>query len=199
MFSRLFSASTFGINAFLVEIETHLDAALPGMAIVGLPDSAVRESKERVTAAIKNSELTFPMKKITVNLAPADVRKEGSAFDLPIAIGILASTEQITEATLEGKIFVGELALDGSLRPVHGALSIALEAKRRGFSALVLPECNAKEAAMIDGIRIIPVTSLTQTVAWLSGAEAIEPCTIDVEQLFAAPSHRDYDLSEVKG
>lgn len=133
MYSRVFSAAVFGINAIIVEIETHTDNQLPAFNIVGLPDSAIKEARERVTAAIKNSNFVFPAKKITVNLAPADVKKEGSSFDLPIAIGLLASIGIINYENLQDTIIIGELALEGILRPVHGVLPIVLEAKANGF------------------------------------------------------------------
>ena len=133
MYSKLNSAAVFGIEAFKVEIETHLDTGLPAFNIVGLPDSAVKESRERVVSAIKNSEFIFPQKKITVNLAPADIRKEGSAFDLPVAIGILSAMGIIEVDSLADAMILGELSLEGRLRNIHGALSIALEAKRNGF------------------------------------------------------------------
>ena len=122
MYSKLSSSAVFGINAFPVEIETHLDNQLPAFLIVGLPDSAVKESRERVTAAIKNSNFAFPNKKITINLAPADIRKEGSSFDLPIALGILSALGMVEREKLEGAVILGELSLDGALRPIHGAL-----------------------------------------------------------------------------
>ena len=139
MYSQLFSASVLGINAFLVEIECHLDSQLPKITIVGLPSSSVKESSERVSAAIKNSDYLFPLKKITINLAPADVRKDGSAFDLPIALGILASTKVIDQENLTDKLILGELSLEGSLRAVRGTLSIAIKAKEEGFKLHSFP------------------------------------------------------------
>jgi len=133
MYSLVLSASVFGIDAFIVEIETHIDNAVPNFIIVGLPDSAIKESRERVMAAIKNSGFVFPSKRYTVNLAPADVKKEGSAFDLPIAIGILTSLEMIPARNLDKTIILGELSLEGQLRPIHGVLSIAMEAKKSGM------------------------------------------------------------------
>ena len=134
MISRILSAAILGIDAFIVEVETNLEGkTLPGFATVGLPDSAVKESRERVQSAIKNSGYEFPLKKITVNLAPANIRKEGSAYDLPIAIGILTANGMIAESRLEDHVILGELALDGSLRPVHGVLSVAWEVKRLGL------------------------------------------------------------------
>lgn len=200
MYSRLYSASVLGINAFLVEIETHLDNNLPGVSIVGLPDSAVKESKERVSAAIKNSDFIFPIKKITINLAPADVKKEGSAFDLPIAIGVLASTNVVPLEQLEDKLILGELSLEGGLRSIKGTLSIALEAAKQGFKQILLPEENAEEAAMVEDIEVIPIRTLHDAVSYLRGELEIEPKKVDLEEIFSVEnSIRGFDLSDVKG
>ncbi|MGB9771488.1 MAG: YifB family Mg chelatase-like AAA ATPase [Candidatus Kapaibacteriota bacterium] len=200
MYSKILSASVLGINAFLVEIETHLDNALPNFIIVGLPDSAVKESKERVTAAIKNSGIPFPAKKITINLAPADVRKEGSGFDLPIALGVLSALNIVPPESTENILFLGELSLEGSLRPIHGALPIAYEAKKLGFRAIALPESNANEAALVDGIDVLPFTSLVQLVNYLNGNEMIEPRIVDKYKIFEE-SQLTYtlDFADVKG
>ena len=128
MYSRLLSAAVCGIDAFVVDVETHLENQMPGFVTVGLPDSAVRESRERVMAAIKNSDLPFPQKKITINLAPADIRKEGSAFDLPIALGIMVAFDVLPSRVTDDTLCIGELSFDGNLRPVHGVLSIAVAA-----------------------------------------------------------------------
>jgi len=200
MYSKIQSASVLGINAFIIDIETHLDNALPNFIIVGLPDSAVKESKERVTAAIKNSGIPFPPKKITINLAPADIRKEGSSFDLPIALGILASLGIVPVESTEGMLFLGELSLEGSLRPIHGALPIAFEAKKLGFKAVVLPESNANEAALVDGIDIIPIQTLTQAVNFLNRNEKIEHRIVDKYKIFEEnQSNYTLDFSDVKG
>lgn len=200
MYSKIHSASILGINAFVVEIETHIDNALPNFIIVGLPDSAVKESKERVTAAIKNSGIPFPAKKITINLAPADIRKEGSGFDLPIAIGILTSLELIPQNATEGILFLGELSLEGGLRPIHGALPIAFEAKKLGYRAIALPEQNANEAALVGDIDILPISSLRQIINYLNGAEHIEPRIVDRYKIFEE-SQLNYtlDFADVKG
>lgn len=200
MYSRCASAAVFGINAFIVEIETHLENAIPGFVVVGLPDSAVKESRERVNAAIKNTGYTFPNKKITVNLAPADIRKEGSAFDLPIAVGILSAMGLVPMEQLDKTLILGELALDGSLRPVHGALSVALEAKKQGFTRIILPKENAGEAALIGEIPVIPVETLGQTAQFLNGENVVEPLHVDVASLFAEEqAHSRFDISDVKG
>jgi magnesium chelatase family protein len=200
MYSRLASASVFGINAFIVEVETHLENSLPGFVMVGLPDSAVRESKERVMAAVKNSGLPMPQKKITVNLAPADIRKEGSAFDLPIAIGVLSAFGTIPIESLEKTLILGELALDGSLRPIHGALSIAIESAKQGFLRLIVPKDNAGESALVPGIDVIAVDSLKQTADYLCRDVTILPMVVNSEELFQqAHTSSRFDLSDVKG
>ncbi len=200
MFSKILSASVLGINAFIVEIETHLDNALPNFIIVGLPDSAVKESKERVIAAIKNSNIPFPAKKITINLAPADVRKEGSGFDLPIALGILTAIGLISNEVTEGILFLGELSLEGVIRPIHGALPIAYEAKRLGFRAVAVPEGNANEAALVDGIDVIPLGSLIQTINYLNGNQTIEPRKVDKQKIFEESQFNyNLDFADVKG
>lgn len=198
MYSRVMSASVFGINAFTVEVEAHLENQLPGISIVGLPDSAVRESRERVVAAIKNSGFPFPLKKITINLAPADIRKEGSAFDLPIAIGILKAVG-IIESELENTLILGELALDGTLRPVHGILSIAIEAAKSGFKRMLLPAENAAEAALSPEIEVIPIQSLAQAIRYLNADETIVPYTVDLQTLFSHNEYSAIDLADVKG
>lgn len=198
MYSRVMSASVFGINAFPVEVEAHLENQLPGISIVGLPDSAVRESRERVVAAIKNSGFPFPLKKITINLAPADIRKEGSAFDLPIALGILKAVG-IIEPDLENTLILGELALDGTLRPVHGILSIAIESAKLGFKRILLPAENAAEAALSHEIEVIPINSLAQVVRYLNADESIIPHTVDVQTLFSHNELSATDLADVKG
>ena len=199
MYSSLYSASVLGIGAFPVHIETHLENAVPIFIMVGLPDSAVRESRERVSAAIKNSDLPFPNKKITVNLAPADIRKEGSAFDLPIAIGIISAIGMIELQALEGKMFIGELALDGTLRGVHGTLSITLMARDQGHTTVLVPKENAEEAGLVHGIDIIPVESLAQAMRFLLGEESIEPYVSDTTSLFEITTHSGIDMADIKG
>lgn len=199
MLSKFISAAVLGIDAFLVEVETDLGANVPNFAIVGLPDSAVKESKERVESAIKNSGFNYPLKRITVNMAPADVRKEGSAFDLPIALGILAAHGQV-RSVRDGKMAVlGELSLDGEVRPIRGCLSIAIRARQEGIRGLVVPAGNAREAALVEGIDVHPVRSLSQAAAFLSGEEEIEPHREDFRELFAASSADGVNFSDVKG
>lgn len=200
MYSNLFSASLLGINAFIVEIETHMDNAVPTFNMVGLPDSAVKESRERVTASIKNSGYVFPNKKITVNLAPADVKKEGSSFDLPIALGILSSTGVIDNESTNKIISLGELSLEGKLRPVNGSLSIALEAKNQGFEKMLLPADNANEAALVRGIDVYPVNSLEEAVNFINNQDSIPKREVDIEKIFNIDEILStINMSDVKG
>jgi len=199
MFSKVLSSSTFGIDAFIVEVETHYEKQLPAFIIVGLPDSAVKESRERVTASIKNSGFDFPLKKITVNLAPADVKKEGSSFDLPIAIGLLAAAEQIKIENLEDYIILGELSLDGSLRKIKGALSITVEAKKQGIKNIILPKVSAKEASIVSGINVYGVNDLREVVKFLNNEIIIEPVFTSKDELFSQVNKYLLDFSDVKG
>ncbi len=163
----------FGIDALPVEVEVDVGAGLPGFSIVGLPDAAVQEARERVRVAISNSGYKFPTKKVIVNLAPANLRKEGPAFDLPIALAVLAASGVVPEEGLEGMGVVGELSLDGGLRGVRGALSMAEGAKREGLEALVLPEQNASEAASIGGPGVYGVRSLAEAVDFIAGKKEV--------------------------
>src|SRR5215218_61052 len=170
---RAMSLSLLGIDAVLVEVEVDVSAGLPGFSIVGLPDAAVQEARERVRVAISNSGFKFPTKKVIVNLAPANLRKEGAAFDLPIALAILAAAGEVSEVWLEGSGMVGELSLDGGLRGVRGALSVAEGARREGLPRLVVPEANAPEAAAIGGVGVYGLRTLREAVDFLAGRAAI--------------------------
>src|SRR5574338_1719225 len=161
MLSKIYSSATYGIDAYLVEVETNVEKQIPGFTIVGLPDNAVKESRERVTTAIKNNGIKFPKNKITVNLAPADIKKEGSSFDLPIAIGLLTATEDI-KPYIEETVFLGELALDGKLRPVKGALPISVEAKKKAIKRIILPAESAIEASIVEGIDVYGMENLSE-------------------------------------
>jgi len=199
MFSKIFSSSTFGIDAVVVEVETHFEKQLPSIVIVGLPDSAVRESKERVVAAIKNSGFEFPLKKITINLAPADIKKEGSAFDLPIAIGILAANGNVPIEATEKSLFLGELSLDGSLRKIKGTLPIAVEAKKIGFNKIIVPSNSVKEASIVDGIDVFGAENLKEVVAFLTDEIELKPIKTDRNELFSQINKYNLDFSDVKG
>jgi magnesium chelatase family protein len=200
MFSHVLSSATFGVSAYTVRVETHIERALHKFFIVGLPDSAVKESSERVFAAIKNSGFRFPHHRITVNLAPADVKKEGSSYDLPIAIGILLASEQLESPILDQYAVLGELALDGTLRPVHGALVVALEAKNRGLKGLILPRANAKEAALVEGVDVYPMESLKEAADFLSSEHALlEPFRVNTREIFSQEQRYSLDFADVKG
>ncbi len=165
MTAKVLSSAILGIDAYVVDVEASLSGAkLPRFITVGLPEGAVKESKERVTAAIKNSGFRFPIKHVTVNLAPADIRKEGSAFDLPIAIGILATMWNVKKEYLDKLMMLGELALDGSLRPIRGALPIAICARDKGIKGIIVPKENAKEAAVVNEVKVIGADSLNEVV-----------------------------------
>ena len=197
MLARLRSIALQGIDAYEVVIEADITEALPSFTIVGLPDGAVKESRERVMSAIKNSDLEFPQRKITINMAPADIRKEGSAYDLPIALGILASTRQISVADKNIGV-VGELALDGSLRPIKGILPMALSA-RNNFSAIIVPEENADEASMAQGLCVYPAKNLKDAINIIEKKSDIEPRACNIEKYFSSFDNYSLDFIDVKG
>ncbi|MBI3327334.1 MAG: YifB family Mg chelatase-like AAA ATPase [Nitrospinae bacterium] len=199
MLAKVLSSAVLGIDASLVEVEVDIAPGLPSFAVVGLPDASVKESRERVKAAVQNSGLDFPIRRITVNLAPADVRKEGSAYDLPIAIGLLTATGVIPEAPLRTHVILGELSLDGRIKPIRGALSIALAVAKAGMQGVLLPRDNAAEAAVTPGVAVYPVDTLPQVVEFLCGRLALEALHVDLHAIFA-PAHSDpIDFAEVKG
>ena len=199
MLAKVLSSALIGIDAILVDVEVDLAPGLPSFATVGLPDGAVKESKDRVRAALKNSGYDFPARRITANLAPADIKKEGAAFDLPISIGILAATDVVKKAKLTDYVLVGELSLDGGLKPIHGALSIAVAAKLAGMCGVILPAENAPEAAVVSSLDIIPAENLAQVVEFLNDTGTIPPYQIDVHELFQSNCEYCEDFSEVKG
>ena len=178
MLARIFACEVIGLEGIIVEVEVDTTQGLPGMVIVGLPDTAVQESRERVQSAIKNAGLEYPRKRVTVNLAPASIRKEGPSYDLPIALGVLAATGQIPLARLEGSLVIGELSLDGSVRHVRGVLPMAALARQQGFQTIFVPESDAAEAALIPDLTVIPVASLAALYGYLTGANhSIQPYT----------------------
>lgn len=199
MLSKLTSFGLIGLEAYRVNVEVDISNGLPAITIVGLPDNAVKESRERVRSAIKNSGFKFPAAKITVSLAPSDIKKEGPAFDLPIALGILAASNQTSSSNLNKYVFLGELGLDGKVRPVKGSLPIAMSIAQEGFSYLVLPEDNSTEAAIVGKIRAYGVKDLLQVVNFLSDSQAIEPKTVYLQSLFKENLHYPIDFSDVKG
>jgi magnesium chelatase family protein len=200
MVSHTCSAVTHGIDATLLDVETHLEHGLPAFQIVGLPDSTVRESRERVTAAIKHSPFGFPLGKITINLAPADVRKEGAALDLPIAVGVLTSAGTVDAERTRGWVFLGQLALDGTVRAVPGVLPVALMVRRRGLKRIVVPEENADEAALVTGVEVYAVRTLEDAIALLTGASRPAPRTVDIDAVFhQRGEEHGPDMCDVKG
>jgi len=198
MLAKVTSSAVFGLDGYLVDVEVDIAQGLPMFSIVGLPDLAVKESKDRVRSAMKNTGLIFPIKKITVNLAPADVKKEGSAFDLPMAVGILIAEGGLDAKLVEDSILVGELSLDGRVRPVRGALPMALAAKKAGRRRVILPRVNAREAAIVDGLSVYGVDTLPQVIELLEGKASIEPTVSPSEALRGFVGDAD-DFSEVKG
>lgn len=205
MLFKTLSAAVYGIDAELVEVEVDLTPR-PGdsqgetiVTVVGLPDLAVRESRERIRAAITNSGLFFPVYKTTINLAPADIKKEGSAFDLPIAVGILGANGDLKCEHLDDTLLVGELALDGRVRAIRGALPIAVAAKRKGLKRLLLPTENACEAAVVAGVDVYPVNNLREVMALLNSEQPPDPLRVDIEALFNAADQYTVDFSEVRG
>jgi len=199
MFAKVLSAAVLGIDAYIVDVEAHIERQLPKFIVVGLPEGAVRESKERVNGAIKNSRFSFPEKRITINLAPADIKKEGSAFDLPMAMGILAALGQVDPEPLQEYVILGELSLDGSLRPIRGALPIVLAAQKAGMKGIVLPSENAKEAAIANNVDVFPVSSLSEAVDFFNNSTRPEPFRVDIEEVFSNSRKYLLDFSDVKG
>jgi magnesium chelatase family protein len=200
MLFRVQSAAVFGIKAYPISVEVDLSSGQKlNLMTVGLPDTAVRESSERVKAALRNCGFVLPAQHITINLAPADLKKEGSAYDLPMAVGILGASGCVRAQNLSAFLFMGELSLDGSVRPIKGTLSMAAMARERGLHHLIVPEANAREAAVVDGVRAFPVQSLSQVVELLNGKEPWIPLAVDREQLLAQQSVYDVDFKDVKG
>jgi len=200
MLATVFSGALVGIDGLLVEVEVDVAFGMPLFTTVGLPEGAVRESKDRVRSAIKNSGYEFPSaRKITVNLAPADLKKEGSAYDLPIALGILAAEGGLRKERLREYALLGELSLDGRVKAVHGALPLAVMAREKQLKGLVVPADNAAEAAVVEGIEIIAVSTLSEAFLFLNGDQSLEPTQVDLEDMFAAHSRYDVDFSDVKG
>lgn len=199
MLARVHTGALLGIDAHPVEVEADVSLGLPAMALVGLPDSAVRESAARVKSAVLNSGFPFPSRRIVVNLAPAGLKKEGAGFDLPIAVGVLAALEMIPPAKLEEYLFVGELSLDGGVKPVRGALSMALAARDMGLKGLILPEANASEAAVVEGVEVLGVDSLLTAAKFLMDKIEIEPAQPSDRAEVAINPVTQVDFTEIKG
>lgn len=199
MLSKVNSMALQGLDGYLVDVQVDVSNSMPSWDIVGLPDTSVKEAKERVKTAIKNSGYELLSKKIVINLAPADTKKEGSIFDLPIAIGILADIGEIPGEKLEEIAFIGELSLDGKLNRVNGVLPMSIEAQKLGIKKLIVPKENAEEAAIVKGIEILGATTLKEVVQYLNNEKEIEASKIDLEKVFENQDRYLLDFSEVKG
>jgi magnesium chelatase family protein len=199
MLARVWSSSIVGIDAVKVGVEVDVSGGLPGIILLGLPDAAVQESRERVKATLKNAGYAFPIRKIVINLTPADLRKEGPSFDLPISVGILAASEQVSAQLLGDHLFLGEVSLDGSLRPVAGVLPIAAAAARLGIAGLVVPADNAREAALVQGVDVYGFKHLGEVADFLNSPERYLPIQLDGMQELARDQFTGLDLKDVKG
>jgi len=197
MLAKVLSAGLVGLDAHLIEVEVDIGGGLPQFSVVGLPDTTVRESRDRVRAALRNTGFTFPVRKITVNLAPAGVKKEGSGLDLAIAVGILVAEEVLPAGAVAGRVLVGELSLDGRIKPVAGALSIGMAC--RDAYPLVLPPENALEAALVKGVRAHPVRTLPEAIEFLGGKASIAPVVVDGGACAAPAESEEDDFAEVQG
>ncbi|MDH4204792.1 MAG: YifB family Mg chelatase-like AAA ATPase [Desulfobacteraceae bacterium] len=199
MLAKVLSSAVIGIDAFLVEVEVDITSGLPTFTTVGLPEASVKESKERVKSAISNSGYTFPDDRITVNLAPAHIKKEGTGFDLPIALGILTATQIISQNIISKYLVLGELSLDGRIKPVKGSLPMALAAKNAGYEGIIVPYDNGREASVVAEITVLPVKTLPQLVGFFRGFTKIKPERTDISHIFNYGNTFEVDFSEVKG
>jgi magnesium chelatase family protein len=199
MLAKVCSAAVNGIEAYPVEVEVNVGFGDTLIVIVGLPDTAVKESRDRVTTALINSGFTFTFGRTTINLAPADVKKEGPSFDSPIAVGMAAASEQLETDQLENFVMVGELALTGAVRPVKGVLPIALRARAEGKVGILVPPENAAEAAVVSGLQVIPIRNLREAVSFLEGEVKIALVKVDMAQIFDQAPDGELDFAEVKG
>ena len=199
MLIKTFGSAVYGVSALTITVEVNIGKGV-NFFLVGLPDNAVRESHQRISAALKNNGYRIPGKEITINMAPADIRKEGSAYDLTIAIGILAASGQIVDTEVENYIIMGELALDGDIRPIRGALPIAFQAKKEGFKGVILPKANAGEASVVDGIEVYGVKNIAEVIGFFNGEFTLEKVKIDHKELLSIKQNAvDLDFSDVKG
>ncbi|HZH86206.1 MAG TPA: magnesium chelatase domain-containing protein, partial [Brumimicrobium sp.] len=199
MLVKSFGSAVFGIEATTITIEVNIDKGV-SFILVGLPDSAVKESQQRIKAALSNNGYKYPMKEVTVNMAPADIRKEGSTFDLPIGIGIMAASGQIKTDSLADYILLGELSLDGGLQPMKGVLPIALKAKEEGYKGIILPLKNVREAAIVDGLDVYGASTINEVVNFLNNGTGLEPTKIDIRQEFYNKLDEfTVDFRDVKG
>jgi magnesium chelatase family protein len=199
MLVKVFGSAVFGVEATTITVEVNIDKGV-GYHLVGLPDNAIKESSYRIAAALKNNGYNLPVKKITINMAPADLRKEGSAYDLTLAIGILAASGQIKSDDVDKYLIMGELSLDGGLQPIKGALSIAIKAKEEGFKGFFLPIQNVKEAAIVTGLDVYGIENVTQVIDFFEGKGTLEPTIIDTrEEFYKELDFPEFDFSDVKG
>jgi magnesium chelatase family protein len=199
MLSNVLSSAVMGIDAYVVEVEVDITRGLPSFATVGLPEAAVKESKDRVKAAIKNAGYRFPSDRITVNLAPADVKKEGSSFDLPIAVGILAALGIIDSSKLKDYLVLGELSLDSRVKAVRGVLPMAVAARGCGLRGLILPSENSREAGVVRGVEVLGVQDLSEVVGFFNGERALVSTEVDLEALFLQGATYELDFNDVRG
>lgn len=199
MLSKINSMALQGLEGYLIEVQVDVANGMPCWEIVGLPDISVKEAKERVRTAIKNSGYEMLSKRIVINLAPANTKKEGSTFDLPIAIGILADLGEVNNKNLSEMAFIGEMSLDGKINRVNGILPMCIEANKLGIKKIIVPKENAKEAAIVKGIEVLGVDNLKQVVEYLNNKTQIEKSTVNIEKIFSAEDKYLLDFSEVKG
>ncbi len=199
MLTKVYGSAVFGVEATTITVEVNIDKGI-AYHLVGLPDSAIKESSYRISAALKNNGYRLPGKKITINMAPADMRKEGSAYDLTIAMGILAASNQIKAKNIEEYVIMGELSLDGSMQSIKGALPIAIKAQEEGFKGFFLPSQNAKEAAIVEGLDVYPIENIKQVIDFFEGNSTLEPLKIDIQKEFYEKlEHPEFDFADVKG
>ncbi|RLJ68720.1 magnesium chelatase family protein [Lacinutrix venerupis] len=199
MLKKVFASAVFGVEASTITVEVNVDSGI-GYHLVGLPDNAIKESNYRIAAALQNNGYKIPGKKITINMAPADLRKEGSAYDLTLAVGILAASKQIQANNLEEYLIMGELSLDGSLQPIKGALPIAIKAKEEGFKGFILPKQNAKEAAIVNDLKVYGIENIKQVINFFDKGEEIEQTIINTrEEFYKNLDYPDFDFADVKG
>jgi len=199
MLVKVYGSAVIGVEARTITVEVNIDKGI-AYHLVGLPDSAIKESSFRISGALKNSGFKFPGKKITINMAPADLRKEGSAYDLPLALGIMAASGQLDPVKLDQFVIMGELSLDGSLNPIKGALPIAIQAKEDGFQGFILPEKNGNEAAVVKGLKVYALKNILEVVQFLKEENQVIPLKVDLQKEFHdKATHEDLDFADVKG
>jgi magnesium chelatase family protein len=199
MLIKTYGSAVFGVNAATITIEVNVDRGAQ-LAIVGLPDSAIKEAQQRIRAALSNSGYELPIRNITINMAPADLRKEGTAYDLPLAVGLLAATGAFSSDKMEQYILMGELSLDGSLRPIRGSLPIAIQAQKEGFKGIVLPAVNAEEAGIVEGFEVYGVNHISEVIGFFSGTQSLQRVEVDVREAFSKQQQvSNLDFLDVKG